>query len=162
MNSELFLQQLMATNGPVDLLGGKWECQSVSRAGRQRGAMDPRFRFFYDLVRAVNFLQREQSAPLLYIVENTYPGEQCTDAVMKARDLVQAFIGAPVIVDGANLGGAAHRVRLFWFSMLHPLILQATFPTQIQPFPSLSSILKPYHFPTKPGHVDRPPFAMVN
>ena len=53
--SPTFLESLLEFNGPVDLLGGSWECQSVSRTGRQRGAMDPRFRFFYDLVRIVNF-----------------------------------------------------------------------------------------------------------
>ena len=53
-----FLERLLEFNGPVDLLGGSWECQSVSRAGRQRGAMDPRFRFFYDLVRITNFFRR--------------------------------------------------------------------------------------------------------
>ena len=39
--SQLFLANLVARNGPVHLLGGSWECQSVSRAGRQLGAMDP-------------------------------------------------------------------------------------------------------------------------
>ena len=29
-----FLERLLEFNGPVDLLGGSWECQSVSRAGR--------------------------------------------------------------------------------------------------------------------------------
>ena len=29
-----FLEGLLEFNGPVDLLGGSWECQSVSRAGR--------------------------------------------------------------------------------------------------------------------------------
>ena len=77
---------LVATNGPVDLLGCSWECQSVSRAGRQMGAMDPRFTFFYDLVRIINFFQREQTSPLIYILENTYPGENCTPAVHKARN----------------------------------------------------------------------------
>ena len=53
--SATFLTQLTTHNGPVDMLGGSWECQSVSRAGRQRGAMDPRFKYFYDLVRIINF-----------------------------------------------------------------------------------------------------------
>ena len=122
--------------------------------------MDPRFRFFYDLVRIVNFFQREQVAPLLYILENTYQRMLCIDAVKKASDLVQAFIGAPVIVDGADLGGATHRVRLFWSNMLQPPVLQAALPTQIPAFPSLSSIIKPHHIPTKPGHTDRAPFAL--
>ena len=39
--NSLFLTTLVATNGPIDILGGSWECQSVSRAGRQMGAMDP-------------------------------------------------------------------------------------------------------------------------
>ena len=56
--SPLFLTTLVATNGPVDLLGGSWECQSVSRAGRQLGAMDPRFTYFYDLVRIINYFQQ--------------------------------------------------------------------------------------------------------
>ena len=86
--SATILRQLIATNGPVDMLGGSWECQSVSRAGRQRGTMDPRFHYFYDLVRIINFFQLEQATPLVYILENTYPGEQCTAAVEKAGDLV--------------------------------------------------------------------------
>ena len=69
--------------------------------------MDPRFRYFYDLVRIINFFQRDQATPLIYILENTYIGERYTDAVTKAGDLVQAFFGAPVVVDAADLGAAA-------------------------------------------------------
>ena len=71
--------------------------------------MDPRFRFFYDLVRIVNFFQREQASPIVYLLENTFPGERCTLAVQKANDLVQSFLGAPVLIDAADLGAAAHR-----------------------------------------------------
>ena len=71
----LFLGNLVTRHGPVDLLGGSWECQSVSRAGEKTGAMDPRFQYFYDLVRIINLFQREQAAPMIYILENTYPGE---------------------------------------------------------------------------------------
>ena len=59
--------------------------------------MDPRFKYFYDLVRLVNYFQAEQPTPPIYILENTYPREQCTPAVLKASNLVQAFIGAPVL-----------------------------------------------------------------
>ena len=47
--------------------------------------MDPRFRFFYDLVRIVNFFQREHAIPLVYVLENTFPGETCTVAVKKSQ-----------------------------------------------------------------------------
>ena len=90
----------------------------MSRAGRQRGATDPRFRFFYDLVRIVNFFQREQATPIVYLLENTFPRERRTPALQKANDLVQLFLGTPVLIDAADLGAAAHRVRLFWTNML--------------------------------------------
>ena len=85
--------------------------------------MDPRFRFFYDLVRIVHFFQREEASPIVYLLENTFPGERCTLAVQKANGLVQSFLGAPVLIDAADLGAAAHRVRLFWKNMLQPTIL---------------------------------------
>ena len=75
--------------------------------------MDPRFRFFYDLVRIVNFFQREQATPIVYVLENTFLGERCTPALQKANDLVQSFLGAPILIDAADLREAAHRVRLF-------------------------------------------------
>ena len=99
---------------------------------------------------------------MIYILENTYPGEQCTPAVTKASNLVQAFIGAPILVDAADLGAVAHRVRLFWTNMMQPAQLQATLPTMVTPFPPLQSILKAHHIPTTPGHADRPPFAVQN
>ena len=124
--------------------------------------MDPRFRFFYDLVRIVNFFQREQATPIVYMLENTFPGERCTLALQKANDLVQSFLGAPILIDAADLGAASHRVRLFWTNMLQPAILQAALPKLLLPSPPLSSILKFHHVPTTPGHSDRLPFATHN
>ena len=134
----------------------------MSKAGRQLGATDPRFRFFYDLVRIVNFFQREQASPMVYILENTHPGERVTRAVQSAGNLVQAFIGAPVVIDAADLGAAAHRVRLFWSNMMQPELMQAALPKLLIPSPPLCSILKAHHVPTRPGHSDRPPFATHN
>ena len=99
---------------------------------------------------------------MLYLLENTYLGETCIPAVIKAGELVQAFLGAPILVDGANLGAAAHRVRLFWTNMLPTSTLQAALPTLLPPSLSLEAILKPYHIPTKPGHTDRLQFATHN
>lgn len=82
--------------------------------------MDPRFKLLYDLVRIIKFFQQEQSTPLIHILENTHPSEKCIDAVKKAGEVVRAFLGAPVLVDGADLGSAPHRVRLFWTNMLQP------------------------------------------
>lgn len=62
----LFLENLVVRHGLVNLLGGSSEGQSVSKAGRQRGIADPRFNFFYDLVRITKFFQ---TSPLLYLFE---------------------------------------------------------------------------------------------
>ena len=124
--------------------------------------MDPRLRFFYDLVRIVNFFQREQASPMVYILENTHPGEKVTTVVRSAGNLVQAFIGAPVVIDAADLGAATHRVRLFWSNMMQPEFLQAALPKLLIPSISLCSILKAHHIPTRPGHSDRPPFVTHN
>ena len=72
---------------------------------------------------------------------------------------MQSFLGAPVIIDAADLGAAAHRVRLFWTNMLQPAILQAALPKLLLSSPPLSSILKTHHVPTTPWHSDRLPYA---
>ena len=158
----LLLSNLITRHGPIDILGASWECQSVSRAGKQQGAEDPRFRYFFNMVSIINFIEREQTSSCVYILENTYPGERCSPAVIKANNLVQAFIGAPVLIDAAGVGSAAHRVRLFWSNMLQPSIIQAALPTNVLPRPSLEVILKSFHIPTKPGHSDHFPFAAHN
>ena len=68
--------------------------------------------------------------------------------------------GAPILINGANMGAAAHRVRLFWTNMLPTAVLQADFPKLLAPIPALDTLLHPYHVPTKPGHTDRLPFAL--
>ena len=83
----------MERYGSLDLLGTSWEGQSVSRAGHQRGAVNPRSLFIYNM--------------------NIYPREVCTSEVTKVGKLVQTLLGEPTLIDGANLGAAAHRVRLF-------------------------------------------------
>ena len=65
-------------------------------------------------------------------------------------------------IDAADLGAAAHRVRLFWSNMMQPKLVQAALPKLLIPFPPLCSILKAHHIPTRPGHSDRPPFATQN
>ena len=99
---------------------------------------------------------------MIYILENTYPGEKCTVAVRKAGELGQAFVGALVIVDAAHLGSAAHRVRLFWTNMLQPAILQRALRALLPPSPPLATILKSYHVLTAPRHNDTYPFAKHN
>ena len=111
--SGMFLEKLIADHGLVDLLGGGWECQSVSRAGRHEGIYDPRFAYFYDLLRITNWLQDEQPQGLAYVFKNTHPGERQAPNVQKASEMVLSTLGAPVIADAGGMGAAAHKLRLF-------------------------------------------------
>lgn len=95
-------------------------------------------------------------------MENTYPREENTAAVVKACQLVQSFIGAPVFIDASDLGAAAHRVRLLWTNFIKPEIVQAPLPTGMKPTPALDQILHHDHIPTQPGYEDRYPFARHN
>ena len=45
---------------------------------------------------------------MIYILENIDPREKCTDAVKKEGEMVHAFRGAPIVVDCAQMGSAAH------------------------------------------------------
>ena len=147
------LTNLIARNGMVDMVVGGWECQPVSKAGRGEGLKDPRFDYFYDMVGITNFLQREQRRQPIHLFENTYPGQVVarTRAVLNAGELVEAFLGAPVVLDAAGLRGAAHRVRLYWTNFMEAGMLQAAILQKLQPEPTLKSILKSYHIPTAPG-----------
>ena len=114
------------------------------------------------MVAISNFFQRTQTSPLIYILENTYPKERCTKAVQNAPNLVQGFLGAPILLDAADMGSVAHRVRLYWQNFMTPSLLQAAMPKMMVPTPTLRGILGPHHVPTKPGHTDELPFAPWN
>lgn len=80
----------------------------------------------------------------------------------KAAKLIESFLGAPIIVDAAGLGSAAHRVRLFWTNWCRPEILQEAIPKNILPNPTLQEMLHDYHVPTIPSRVSIQPFAQHN
>ena len=132
------LIQLVQYNGPVHFLCGGWECQPMSLSGNQRGLNDDRFSPFLDMVKIINFLQKEQLPPPLYLLENTWPGLPGQyPNIDKASALIESFIGAPVVIDAAGLGSAAHIVRLFWTNWCGAEILQDAIPTYILPSPTL-------------------------
>lgn len=55
---------------------------------------------------------------MVYLLENTCPRERVNPHVKKAVELVEAFLGSCALMDSADHGPAAHRVRLYWTSML--------------------------------------------
>ena len=75
---------------------------------------------------------------------------------------MQGFLGAPILLDAADMGSMAHRVRLYWQNFLTPEVLQAAMPKMMVPTPTLRWIVRHHHVPTKPGHTDVRPFAPWN
>ena len=67
------LLHLTRSKGLVDFILGGWECHMISAASKLQGIHDPRFTYFFDLVRSTNYLSKIQEHPLLYLFENTYP-----------------------------------------------------------------------------------------
>ena len=135
----------------------------MSMAGKHKGMDDERFEPFLDMVKILNFLQTEQHPSPLYLFENAWPGNSGQyPNVDKAAKLIEAFLGAPVVIDAAGLGSAAHRVRQFWQNWCGPEILQAVIPTNILPSPTLKQILHKHHVPIKPSRTSSFPFVTQN
>ena len=129
-------------------------------AGNKKGMDDERFLPFLDMVKILNFLQAEQHPQPLFLFENTWPGMPGQYPVIdKAAELVESFLGAPIVMDAADLGSAAHRVRLFWTNWCRPEILQSAIPTDILPNPPLEDILHDYHVSSIPSRRSKHPFA---
>ena len=76
-----FPANLVAKFGPVGLLGASWECQRFSEGGTRQGINDPRFKYFFNMINIITFFQERQTSPMVYLLENTYPGERCTRTV---------------------------------------------------------------------------------
>ena len=124
---------------------------------------DDRFPTFLNLVKIINILQRMQTMSPIYCVENTWPGPTGRkEGVEKTANLIQAFIGAPIIVDATGLGSVAHRVRHYWTNFCEPSLLQNAMPRDIAPFPSLTDILDTKHIASKPLVASRWPFVQHN
>ena len=72
----------------------------MSMAGNHKGLEDKHFLPFLDVVKILNFLQKEQFPRPLFLFENTWPRNprQYPD-VDKAAELAKSFLGAPVVVD---------------------------------------------------------------
>ena len=135
----------------------------MSIVGRHLGQEDNRFLPLYDLIKIINYLQANQYPKPLYLLENTWPslpGEY--PLVDQAASVVEAFLGAPIVVDAAGTVSVSHRPRLFWQNFYSSEILQAAVPSDILPHPPVAAILHPFHLPTVPNFTPTSPFALLN
>ena len=98
-----------------------WECQDLSPAGSGRGLQGKRSGTFYPLLGVLTTLQELlPSGKFGFVAENT--AMQYND---RHPHLISDFweindsLGEPVVMDAAQFGSYAHRLRNFWTNLAH-------------------------------------------
>jgi len=116
-------QQLVAAGAGGSqqwLMVAGWECQDLSSAGTGKGLAGPRSRTFFDTVRVLRWLQELQPGlPPGYILENAPMQVGNKNPRVAAVDFpaICAVIGSPVLLDAAQVGAPAHRLRNYWTNL---------------------------------------------
>lgn len=123
---QLDLPALVAAHPGQWLVGGGWECTDLSPAGCSRGLAGARSATYYPMLRLLGALQQacvrtQQPAPG-YLLENVafqfnWRSEQVATADFAE---VLADLGEPMLLDAAQFGSYAHRLRNFWCNLISP------------------------------------------
>jgi hypothetical protein len=142
-----------------------WPCQDLSTAGSGQGMQGARSGLLHELVRIVGALQQLQpQLPPAYILENVafqhHPDTRIAEGDFR---LVCDMIGQPTVLDAAQFGSLAHRVRNFWTNLCTPAQLAAA-AAQVKPPPgrTVKLALEPGRMPQAVRTADRPPRYPVN
>jgi len=142
-----------------------WPCQDFSPAGPSRGLTAARSQLFWELVRLIGVLQQllgEQ--PPAFILENV-PLQHHRDSRISEQDFLQITqaVGQPVVLDAAQVGSYAHRLRNFWTNLCFPEQLSAAMQfIQRQPGREVESILPVHREPMPVARTDRAPQYVCN
>ena len=117
-----YLVDAGAQRGDQWMLVGGWECQDLSQAGSSKGINGPHSSTFYTLVDILGALQQLQpNLPPAYVLENTAFQLHSNPQISKRDyDYVCSIIGSPSLLDAAQFGSRAHRVRNFWTNLCDP------------------------------------------
>lgn len=141
-----------------------WPCQDMSMAGKGAGLRGERSSLLHELVRVIGTLQQLRPAePPAFLIENV-PFQYHQDPNIAVRDFeaVCRMLGKPVVLDAAQFGSHAHRVRNWWTNMCSPERLAAAAKQVHRPFQNLTWILEPGSIVPKVKHIDRPPRYICN
>jgi hypothetical protein len=155
-----------ALKGDQWLVAAGWECQDLSPAGSGKGLEGTKSSTFYPLIRLLASLQMlQQGRPPAYLLENT--AVQCNfNAPEMARrdfDRICRVLGKPVLVDAAQFGSYAHRLRDFWTNLASVEHLQCVV-TWVHPKPDrcVKDVLDDGRFAAKADFSDKEPFYPCN
>ena len=99
-----------------------WLCQHLSMAGKAAGIQGERSSLLHELVRVKGAPKQLQPAlPPAFLIENM--AVQChldPQISQQAFDTVCSIIGPPVMLDAAQFGSLADRVRNWWTNLCTP------------------------------------------
>jgi hypothetical protein len=142
-----------------------WPCQDLSLAGAGAGLQGERSGLLQDLVRVIGALQQLQpEMPPGYIIENVAMQFHSNPAIAQ-QDYARicSMIGQPTVLDAAQFGSLAHRVRNFWSNLCTPAQLCAAAAQVERPANRTVSIaLGPGRYPQQVKSADRPPRYCCN
>jgi hypothetical protein len=120
---QLIQNKHMELLGLVDLIISGWECQGFSTAGFGEGLSDTRSSLFMDMVQLITWAQ-SISFTLGYIIENTPSQLNQREKVQEHYTLVRHYLGKPLLLDAAQWGSYAHRLRNWWTNLAPLSVLQ--------------------------------------
>jgi len=109
--------------GPVDLIISSWECQGFSAAGFGEGLSDTRSGLFPDMIRLITWAQ-SISPTLGYVVENTPSQLDQREKIQEHYTLVKHYLEESFLLDAAQCGSYAHRLRNWWTNMAPLSVLE--------------------------------------
>jgi hypothetical protein len=165
LNSEALIKA-GALQGDQWLVVAGWECQDLSPAGSGKGLEGQRSSTFYPLIRLIAGLQMlQQAKPPAYLLENTAVQCNFNAPEMAKRDFAKicSVLGDPVLLDAAQFGSYAHRLRDFWTNLADTQHLQLVAAhVQVKANRSVADILDPGRFAATAEVTDKPPFYVCN
>jgi site-specific DNA-cytosine methylase len=109
--------------GPVNLIILGWECQGFSTVGFGEGLSDTRSGLFTDMIRLITWAQ-SISPTLRYVIKNSPSQFDQREKIQEHYTLVKHYLGEPLLLDAAQCGSYAHRLRNWWTNLAPLLVLQ--------------------------------------
>lgn len=166
---DLTTEQLVAVGAQDSphqwLVVAGWPCQDMSLAGKAAGLRGERASLLFQLVRVIGALQQlQQKLPPGYIIENV-PFQHHKDSNISKADFqtVCAMIGTPTVIDAAQFGSLAHRVRNYWTNLCtQPQLSTVVAQVERPPNRTVSLALGPGRAPQPVKTADKPPRYCCN
>ena len=155
-----------ALDGTQWMVVAGWECQDLSPAGQGAGLQGSRSSSFFPLLHILGSLQGMQAArPPAYLLENTamqvgkHSGRLASDF-----SFLRETIGNPILLDAAQLGAGAHRLRNYWTNIADNEAISHVF-SSVERNPSLrleNRILSSGRAPQICWQTEQPPMYQAN